>query len=59
MRRITKFEEMNKFLKDTLGNQKKKTNKQVMETIQDLKNEINVMKKTQTKGWLDMEDLGK
>ena len=24
MRRITKFEEMNKFLKDTLGNQKKK-----------------------------------
>ena len=58
MRRITKFEEMNKFLKDTLGNQKKK-NKQVMETIQDLKNEINVMKKTQTKGWLDMEDLGK
>ena len=58
MRRITKFEEMNKFLKDTLGNQKK-TNKQVMETIQDLKNEINVMKKTQTKGWLDMEDLGK
>ena len=30
-----------------------------METIQDLKNEINVMKKTQTKGWLDMEDLGK
>ena len=27
MRRITKFEEMNKFLKDTLGNQKKKKKK--------------------------------
>ena len=53
-----KFEEMNKSLKDTLGNQEKAI-KQVMETVQDLKNEIKVKKKTQTKGWLDMEYLGK
>ena len=30
-----------------------------METVQDLKTEMEAMKKTQTEGWLDMENLGK
>ena len=53
-----KFEEMNKSLKDTLGNQEKAM-KQVMETVPGLKNEMEVMKKAQTKGQLDMETMGK
>ena len=40
-----KFEEMNKSLKDTLGKQEKEI-KQVMETVQGLKSEKEVMKKT-------------
>ena len=40
-----KFEEMSKSLKDNLRNQEKAI-KQVMETVQDLKNEMEVMKKT-------------
>ena len=53
-----KFEEMSKSVNDTLGNQEK-TIKQVMETVQELKTEIEAMKKTQNKGRLDMENLGK
>ena len=49
---------MSKFVNDTLGNQEK-TIKQVMETVQDLKIEMEAMKKTQTEGPLDMENLGK
>ena len=44
-----KFEEMSKSINDTLGNQEK-TIKQVMETVQGLKTEMEAMKKTQTKG---------
>ena len=53
-----KFEEMSKFVNDTLGNQEK-TIKQVMETVQDLKTEMESMKKSQTEGRLDIENLGK
>ena len=53
-----KFEEMSKSVNDTLGNQEK-TIKQVKETVQELKTEMEAMKKTQTKNWLDMENLGK
>ena len=53
-----KFEEMSKSINDTLGNQEK-TIKQVMETVQELKTEMEAMKKTQTEGRLDMENLGK
>ena len=53
-----KFEEMNKSLKDAQENQGKAI-KQIMETVQDLKTEMAVMKKTQTEEWLDMENLGK
>ena len=52
-----KFEEMNKYVNDTLGNQEK-TIKQVMETVQELKTEMEARKKTQTEGHLDMENLG-
>ena len=52
-----KFEEMSKSVNDTLGNQEK-TIKQVMETVQELKTEMEAMKKTQNKGRLDMENLG-
>ena len=38
---------------------KKKTIKQVKETVQELKTEMEAMKKTQTENWLDMENLGK
>ena len=38
---------------------KKKTIKQVMETVQELKTEMEAIKKTQTEGWLAMENLGK
>ena len=30
-----------------------------METVQDLKTEMMAIKKTQTEGWQDMENLGK
>ena len=53
-----KVDEMNKSLKETQEKQEKAI-KQVRETIQDLKNEMKVMKKTQTEGRLDMENLGK
>ena len=49
---------MRKSVNDTLGNQEK-TIKQVMETIQELKTEMEAMKKTQNEVWLDMENLGK
>ena len=49
---------MGKSINDTLGNQEK-TIKQVMETVQELKTEMEAMKKTQTKNQLDMENLGK
>ena len=52
------FEEMSKSINDTLGNQEK-TIKQVMETVQELKTEMGAMKKTQTEGQLDMENLDK
>ena len=41
-----KFEEMSKSMNDTLGNQEKAI-KQVMETVQELKTEMEAMKKTQ------------
>ena len=41
-------------MNDTLGNQEK-TIKQVMETVQGLKTEMEAVKKTQTEGRLDME----
>ena len=44
-----KFEEMSKSMNDTLGNQEK-TIKQVMETVQELKTEMEAMKKTQNEG---------
>ena len=53
-----KFEEMNKSVNDTLGNQEKPI-KQVMETVQELKTEMEAMKKTQNEGRLDMENLCK
>ena len=53
-----KFGEMSKSVNDTLGNQEK-TIKQVTETVQELKTGIEAMKKTQTEGRLDMENLGK
>ena len=53
-----KIEEMNKSLKDAQENEEKAI-KLIKETVQDLKNEMEVMKKTQIKGWLDMENLGK
>ena len=49
---------MNKSLKNTQENQEKAI-KQVNETVQDLKTKMEVIKKTQTEGWLDMENLGK
>ena len=42
-----KFEEMSKSINDTLGNQEKSI-KQVMETVQELKTEMEAIKKTQT-----------
>ena len=53
-----KFEEMSKSINEILGNQEK-TIKQVMETVQDLKTEMESMKKSQTEGRLAMENLGK
>lgn len=51
-----KLEEINKSLKERQGEWK---NKQVQETIQVLKIEINTIKKTQAKKILEMEYLGK
>ena len=53
-----RFEEMSKSINDTLGKQEI-TIKQVVETVQELKAEIEAMKKTQTKGQLDMDNRGK
>ena len=47
---------MSKYLHDTLGNQEKMI-KQVMETVQELKTEMEARKKTQTEDQLDMENL--
>ena len=49
---------MNKSLKDTQEKQEKAI-KQVRKTVQALKNEREGMKKTQTEGRLDIENLGK
>ena len=49
---------MDKSPKDTQEKQEK-TIKQVRETVQELKNEMEVMKKTKTEGRLGMENLGK
>ncbi|KAK7809081.1 hypothetical protein U0070_008790 [Myodes glareolus] len=51
-----KFEEMSKSVNEILGNQEK-TIKQVIETVQDLKTEMESMKKSQTEGRLAMENL--
>ena len=53
-----KFEEMSNSINDTLWHQEK-TIKQIMETVQDLKTEMEAITKTQTEGQLDMENLGK
>ena len=53
-----KFEEMSKFVNDTLGNQEKAI-KQVMESVQELKTKMEAVRKTQSEGRLDMENLGK
>ena len=53
-----KSEEMSKSVNDTLGNQEK-TIKQVMETVHEMKTEMEAMKKTQTEGQLEMENQGK
>ena len=53
-----KFEEMSKSVNDTLGNQEKAI-KQVMKTVQELKTEMESMKKTKNEGRLDKENLGK
>ena len=53
-----RFEEMSKFINDTLGNQEK-TIKQVVETVQEMKAEMEAMKKTNTECRMDMENLGK
>ena len=52
------FEEMSTFINDTLGKQEKAI-KQVMESVQELKTEMEAVKKTQTEDRLDMENLGK
>ena len=52
-----KFEEMRKYVHDTLGNQEK-TIKQVMETVQELKTEREARKKTQAEHQLVMENPG-
>ena len=50
-----KQKEINKSLKENQEN----TSKQVKETVQDLKTKIDVIKKTQTEGILDIENVGK
>ena len=50
-----KLEEISKSLKEN----QEKAIKQMKETIQDLKTEIETIKKTQTKGILEMENMGK
>lgn len=54
-KRQTKMEEINKSLKEN----QEKAIKQVKETDQDLKIETESIKKTQTKGTLEIENLGK
>ena len=53
-----KLEEMSRSVNEILGNQEK-TIKQVMETVHDLKTEMESMKKSQAEGCLAMENLGK
>ena len=53
-----RFEEISKSVNNTLGNQEK-TIKQVVETVQELKAEMEAMKKIQTEGRLDMDNRGK
>ena len=53
-----KLEEINKSLTDPQENHEKAI-KQVKETVQDLRTKMEVIKKTQIKGRLDMENLGK
>ena len=53
-----RFEEMSKSVNNTVGNQEK-TIKQVMESVQELKTEMEAVRKTQSEGRLDMENLGK
>ena len=53
-----KFEEISKSVNETLRNQEK-TIKQAKETVQELKTEMEAMKKTRTENRLDMENLGK
>ena len=52
-----KFEEMRKYVHDTLGNQEK-TIKQVRETVQEWKTESEARKKTQAEHQLVMENPG-
>ena len=54
----TKADEMRKSLIDNLENQET-ARKNIRETVQDLKNEMEVMKKTQIEGRLGMKTLGK
>ena len=49
------MEEINKSLKEN----QEKAIKQMKETIQDLKTEIETIKKTETEGILEMENMGK
>ena len=51
-------EEMNKFLKEIQENTIKQVNK-INKTVQDLKMEIEAIKKTQTEAILEMENLVK
>ena len=52
------MKEINKFLKESKESQDK-TIKEVKGMVQDLKAEIEAIKKTQIKGILEMENLGK
>ena len=54
----TKVDEMRKSLIDNLENQET-ARKNIRETVQDLKNEMELMKKTQIEGRLGMKNLGK
>ena len=49
---------MSKSVNNTLGNEEK-TIKQVVETVQELKAEMETMNKTQSEGQLDMDNRGK
>ena len=53
-----KWKEINKSFKETQEKAIKQV-KQAIQTVQDMKIEIEAIKKTQTKGILEMENLGK